>query len=394
MSILYSRIAGRYGAIGLLFLVLSFASSASAQVAAYPNIKPQFLNNSGQPCSGCKLQTYIAGTSTSQVTYADALGSVPNPAPVVLDATGRAFIFLTSAAYKFVLQSPGGTTYWSVDNVTATNLSLLASNNTFTGSNTFNGPVTTNSTTTFNAGFTANGPANLTAGGSMTGNFTGNPVFQGTPFFNNGFMVNQNATFNGAIISTVPTGNAPFIIASSTVVTNLDANFLEGNDWASPAAIGGTTPQTGVFTQLRANTSFQIASGPLFNGTQGTDTHVLSAGTVSGTGNTLCVDANGGATTSGCTVSTKAISTGKLGTSSCTPASSSFSTCTSVITISPAQPDTNYIPSCTGQAPGDPRMIIEWAAPTSTTTITATVETMGSISAPFSDIFCSAISNH
>ena len=34
---------------------------------------------------------------------------------------------------------------------------------------------------------------------------------------------------------------------------------------------------------------------------QGTDTHIMTAGTVSGTGNPLCVSSNGGATTSGCT---------------------------------------------------------------------------------------------
>lgn len=369
-----------------------------------PIIPNTFLDVNGKPLAGGCLSTLVSGTATPLATYSDAAGTVPNANPVQLTSAGTAIIFLQGQAYTLKLYAHGvtnncatslGPLQYSIDGINPGANSILASNNTWTGSNTFNGPFVANSSVIFNAGFTSGGPSLMTQGGSMAGNFTGNPVFQGTPFFNNGFMVNQNATFNGAIISTVPTGNAPFDIASSTVVTNLDANFLEGNDWASPAAIGGTAPQTGVFTQLRANASFQIDSGPLFSGTQGTDTNVLSAGTFGGSaGLTLCTDANGGATTTSCAASTKVLSTGKLGGTSCTPGSSSFDTCTSVITISPAQPDTNYIPSCTGQAPGDPRMIIAWSAPTSPTTITATVETMGSIAAPFSDIFCSAISNH
>lgn len=384
-------------AIFVLLMAFGIVPLGKAQVTVNPMpfVVPQFLTNSGQPCAGCQLASFAAGTSTPLATYSEPSGTFPNSNPVILDSAGRARIYLTGASYKLVLSDANGSQIWSVDQVAGSTASLLFSDNTWVGVNTFQATTNFNGPANFNVGLTSSGPNNLSGGGSMSGNWTGSPVFQGTPFFNNGFMVNGNATFNGAIISTVATGNAPFLVSSTTVVGNLDVNFLEGNDWASPAAIGGTAPQTGVFTQLRANASFQIDSGPLFSGTQGTDTNVLSAGTFGGSaGLTLCTDANGGATTTSCAASTKVLSTGKLGGTSCTPGSSSFDTCTSVITISPAQPDTNYIPSCTGQAPGDPRMIIAWSAPTSPTTITATVETMGSIAAPFSDIFCSAISNH
>lgn len=48
---------------------------------------------------------------------------------------------------------------------------------------------------------------------------------------------------------------------------------------------------------------FSIAGGTVQTATQGTDTKLLTAGTVSGTAATLCTDANGGATTTGCTSS-------------------------------------------------------------------------------------------
>jgi hypothetical protein len=369
-----------------------------SQVSPSPFVVPQYFDNSGHACAGCKLASFAAGTSTPLATFSDPAGVFPNANPTILDSAGRARIYLTGAAYKLVLSTASGVQIWSVDQVTSSNNGLLFSNNDWFGTNTFHATTNFLAPVNFNVGFTSLGPNTLGGGGSISGTYSGSPIFSGAPvfsgmpFFNAGFSVNNNATFNGAIISTVATGNAPFLVSSTTVNPNLNANFLEGCDWASPCAIGTTTPANGFFTGLRATVNFQIAGGVLVNGMKGTDITLLTAGTVSGVGNTLCVDANGGATTTGC--ASKLISTGKLGSASCTPASSSFATCTNVITISPAQPDTNYIPSCTGQTPGDPRMIIEWSAPTSTTTITATVETMGTTPAPFADVYCSGISNH
>ena len=38
------------------------------------------------------------------------------------------------------------------------------------------------------------------------------------------------------------TGTAPFTVASTTKVTNLNADKLDGSDWAAPAALGSGTP--------------------------------------------------------------------------------------------------------------------------------------------------------
>jgi Chaperone of endosialidase len=93
---------------------------------------------------------------------------------------------------------------------------------------------------------------------------------------------------SGVITSTVSTGTAPLTIASTTKVTNLNADQLDGADWASPASIGSTTPAAGAFTTLSStgNTTLGDASGDTVT-INGTTTFVnvnptLSAGTANG----------------------------------------------------------------------------------------------------------------
>lgn len=106
---------------------------------------------------------------------------------------------------------------------------------------------------------------------------------------------------NGPIISaaqyrsTIATGTAPLVVASTTQVTNLNSSLLEGGTWEIPGTIGSTTPNTGAFSTLRLN------GGTIQTAIQGTDAHLLTASTVSGTGSALCTDAQGGATTVSCT---------------------------------------------------------------------------------------------
>jgi hypothetical protein len=59
----------------------------------------------------------------------------------------------------------------------------------------------------------------------------------------------------GAITSTLVTGTAPLVVASTTKVANLNVDQLDGADWASPAAIGSTTPAGGAFTTLAASST-------------------------------------------------------------------------------------------------------------------------------------------
>ena len=75
------------------------------------------------------------------------------------------------------------------------------------------------------------------------------------------------ASASGQITSTVSTGTAPLVVASTTKVTNLNADQLDGADWAAPAAIGSTTPAAGTFTALTANTSLVAATADINAGT-------------------------------------------------------------------------------------------------------------------------------
>lgn len=81
-----------------------------------------------------------------------------------------------------------------------------------------------------------------------------------------------NITTPGQFISTVTTGTAPMQVSSSTKVTNLNADLLDGGDWAAPAAIGTGTPAAGTFTQLdlvaQGDLRFQDASGGEYVGFQ------------------------------------------------------------------------------------------------------------------------------
>jgi hypothetical protein len=333
--------------------VLLFALPSLAQVSPIPFIKPTWTNQSGQPCSGCMLGTFQAGTSTPLVTYSDAAGTIPNSNPVILDAYGRANVFLGSSAYKFVLQSPGGVTYWTEDNITATSLSLLASNNVWTGTNTWQSTSTFNGPVTMTVGFTSSGPNVLGGGGSMSGSWSGSPTFTGNPNFT-GTPQFANASFTGQIFDSV-TGVPPFVVNSNLEVANLNANLLENCDWASPCAIGGTAPNTAIFTTLRANTSFNINGSTNQVGIQGTDTHLLTAGTVaSGAAHGLCTDANGGATTTGCATSgfSQIESMILTGASICTTGSGAETTCNmGPFTWPTAFVDSSYALTCSTPRP-------------------------------------------
>lgn len=91
-----------------------------------PFIIPQFFTDAGAMASGYKLFSYAVGGTTKQDTYADSDLTTANPNPIVLDAYGRAPIFLNLTSYKFVLATPTAADpplpaqkIWTEDNVPA-----------------------------------------------------------------------------------------------------------------------------------------------------------------------------------------------------------------------------------------------------------------------------------
>ena len=77
------------------------------------------LDNDGNPAASGYLYTYAAGTTTAIATYSNVGLTTANTNPVLLDASGRATVYLNPAsAYKFILTSAAGVTLWEQDNIT------------------------------------------------------------------------------------------------------------------------------------------------------------------------------------------------------------------------------------------------------------------------------------
>jgi hypothetical protein len=85
-----------------------------------PVLKHQFLDNNGNPLSGGKLFSYLAGTSELLATFADSSGLIRNPNPVILNSRGECDLWLDDAStYDFVLRSSTDVLIWTQNNVQA-----------------------------------------------------------------------------------------------------------------------------------------------------------------------------------------------------------------------------------------------------------------------------------
>lgn len=78
----------------------------------------QSFDDDGNPLSGGKVYTYDAGTTTNKETYTDSSESAQNTNPIILDADGRADIWLASGAYKFIIKDANDVLIDEVDNIT------------------------------------------------------------------------------------------------------------------------------------------------------------------------------------------------------------------------------------------------------------------------------------
>jgi hypothetical protein len=81
--------------------------------------QPKFvgLDSNGDPLASGKLYAYAAGTTTPLDTYTTSVLDVANANPVVLDSAGRATVYLSANAYKFVLKTSADVEVWTQDNV-------------------------------------------------------------------------------------------------------------------------------------------------------------------------------------------------------------------------------------------------------------------------------------
>ena len=96
----------------LFFPVLSFGAAN-----LLPNPNPQFFNNSGAPCSGCKLYFYDNNTSTPKNTYISSAMTTTNTNPVTLNTRGEAATGIwLDGAYAVTLKTSAGSTIWGPKN--------------------------------------------------------------------------------------------------------------------------------------------------------------------------------------------------------------------------------------------------------------------------------------
>jgi hypothetical protein len=104
-------------------------------------VAAQFFTNTGAVLTGGKLYTYAAGTTTPLPSYTTSAGNVARTNPIILDAAGRVpgsgEIWITAAAYKFVLTDSTDVLIATYDNVFGSGATVYQIQNfTGTGSQT------------------------------------------------------------------------------------------------------------------------------------------------------------------------------------------------------------------------------------------------------------------
>jgi hypothetical protein len=184
--------------LALLLLAGIASASTTVNLSGTGRFKA-FDPDTGALLAGGKLQSYVCGTTTPTSTYADSTGTVANANPVILDGSGEAPVWLDpSVCIKLVLKDSSDSVIWTLDNI--------------------------------------NTPA---AGVFTTLSATG--------------AVSLSSTLSATqLTSTVATGTAPLVVASTTKVSNLNADQLDSTDWTNPPALGTGTrvPSTSFFTNL------------------------------------------------------------------------------------------------------------------------------------------------
>ena len=192
--------------------------------------------------------------------------TIPNGASAIVAWNGSDFIEIgTSSIGNLVVN---GT-------LTVTGATTLQSTLAVTGATTLSAALTYGGVTLSNA-VTGTGnmvlatsptlvtPALGTPSSGVVTNLTGTASINingtvGATTASTGAFTTLSAT--GAITSTLTTGTAPLVIASTTKVTNLNVDSLDGADWASPAALGSTTPAAVSATTLTTSSTVTFNGG-------------------------------------------------------------------------------------------------------------------------------------
>jgi len=247
---------------------LTYAGSGGINASAGPLV-------SGNPAGGVGSQVFLTQEGTAPTGLATS-----GQDNCYADSTQHGWLCSFNAASTLpMVQGPASDTSGDLASFSGTNGGKIVDSSVVAAN-----VVTASSTLTSNyvvlgagtktmqvvAGITTDGVSALNLG--VAGTSVGKVVF-------------ANAT-SGSITLQAVTGALGAVTASLPANTGTIAELNLAQTWSALQTFG---------------TNISIGGQTLSGGVQGTgDTKVLLAGTVSGTGATLCTDANGGATTSGC----------------------------------------------------------------------------------------------
>lgn len=269
---------GRIVAVSVLLVGLLVSTSAAQTGQVMPPPKFEAYDSNGDPCNGCKLFAYAAGTTTKQDTYTSSTLGTPNTNPVVLDSAGRATVFLNpTQSYKFVLApasdtDPPASPIYTVDNVVGPFSGVV----TITAANT-RGLQISRSGAEAGLSIASSGGSGKTYG--IVSNTSGALIIRddadGTPnvtISGNDITATQTGTFSipsglfsvggfGAhTVSGSGTGQQNFQVRNTASGTTNQASFDVGNN--STAQLGRFIATSSAFTPV----SYALASAAVLEG--------------------------------------------------------------------------------------------------------------------------------
>lgn len=252
---------------------------------------------------------------------------------------------------------------------------FLNGNNIFTGNNTFNG------TTTFN------GPTIINDGGSLNGTFSGNPTFSGTVTFSGSVIMSQ-------LTLSVATGTPPLVVASTTVVPNLNVELVNGTLFPTGGAmfsvpvVNNTSPE-GVAYRVVPDCFSTIQALGYNHSTQ-----LFSCTSVAPEPpNCVAPSAlhfNTSSNVWSCDASPFTFTASAAG---CTTGSTANDVCTTTVTWSTAFADTSYVAVCSGATTTSGAPVIQSVTNYTTTTADAVTIAETNAGAHFTTINCIGVHN-
>lgn len=211
-----------------------------------PEAKTQFTDALGVPLAGGSVFFYMPNTTTPKDTFQDALQTILNTNPVILDSAGRAII-LGSGAYRQIVKDANGNTIWD-----QTTSEAVVGQTSFGGTSTGSANAQTVSAGTFSG---ADGSViNFTAGFTNTGSMTIQVGSGGSPI---AVLKNGPSGPVNLVSGDIAAGNIYSISYSVALGTfQLLQSIPPVITIASQAQAIAGTDNTTVMTPLRVNQAF------------------------------------------------------------------------------------------------------------------------------------------